>query len=110
MTTQEVDDPFIWQCVYMAEHQLEAHIVRGLLTQAGIQTHLKGEFLQGALGEIPFEQTRVQVMVYAIKLARAQQILVNYQQQQKNHWQCPVCHEENGPAFDYCWSCETQRI
>ncbi|MFC3034166.1 DUF2007 domain-containing protein [Pseudoalteromonas fenneropenaei] len=109
MTTQAFIDPFSWQCAYLAEHGMEAHIVCGLLSQAGIQTCLQGEFLQGALGEIPFIQTQVKVMVYAIKLARAQQILVNYHQQPSTHWQCPACLEENGPAFDYCWQCETQR-
>lgn len=109
MTTQALDEPFRWRCVYSAEHFIEAHIVCGLLTQAGIQTHLRGEFLHGAVGEIPFEQARVEVMVYAIKLARAEQILVNYRQQHETHWQCPNCREENGPAFDFCWSCETQK-
>ncbi|CCQ09485.1 hypothetical protein PALB_3260 [Pseudoalteromonas luteoviolacea B = ATCC 29581] len=109
MTTQALTDPFRWQCVYVAEHSVEAHIICGLLSQAGIQTQLTGAALYGAMGEIPFTELQIRILVYAIKLPRAQQILLNYHQQLQTHWHCPSCQEENGPAFDYCWSCETQK-
>lgn len=105
----ETAEPFVWITIYRAENTVEANIIKGLIQTAGIECHIKGEMLQGALGEIPFEQTEVSVQVYAIKERHARQILVNYQQVNKSapDWVCPNCNEPNGSAFDFCWSCET---
>lgn len=102
---------FKWVTLYRAENSLEASILKGLIINAGIECQLQGEMLQGALGEIPFDQTQVQVQVYAIKERHAREILLNYQQvkQPAQDWVCPNCNEHNGSAFDFCWSCETVR-
>lgn len=102
---------FHWVTLYRAENSLEANILKGLILNAGIECQLQGEMLQGALGEIPFDQTQVQVQVYAIKERHAREILLNYQQvkQPAQDWVCPNCNEHNGSAFDFCWSCETVR-
>ena len=39
--------------VYEAENGIEAHLLRGLLEQAGIAVHISGEFLLGAMGDLP---------------------------------------------------------
>ncbi|WP_409424817.1 DUF2007 domain-containing protein [Pseudoalteromonas sp. RW-H-Ap-1] len=100
---------FDWVTLYNAENSLEANIIKGLILNAGIECQIQGEMLQGALGEIPFEQTQVSVQVYAIKERHAREILVNYQQvkQSAPDWVCPNCNEHNGSTFDFCWSCET---
>jgi len=100
---------FDWVTLYNAENSLEANIIKGLILNAGIECQIKGEILQGAMGEIPFEQTQVSVQVYAIKERHARQILVNYQQvkQSAPDWVCPNCNEHNGSTFDFCWSCGT---
>jgi len=102
---------FDWVTLYNAENSLEANIIKGLILNAGIECQIKGEILQGAMGEIPFEQTQVSVQVYAIKERHAREILVNYQQvkQSAPDWVCPNCNEHNGSTFDFCWSCETLR-
>lgn len=103
------DNQFQWCQVFSTNNYVEAHIVEGLFQQAGIQVQLKGAELQGALGELPFEQTQLSLWVYQIKLRQAEQILVNYQQQTKTTvWFCNHCGEENGPAFEYCWQCGRQ--
>ena len=39
--------------VYEARDGLEAHMVAGLMEQAGIMAQVRGDMLQGAVGELP---------------------------------------------------------
>ena len=39
--------------IYQAENILDAHLVRGALENAGIPAFVSGEFLTGAMGELP---------------------------------------------------------
>lgn len=39
--------------VYEAENLFDAHLVRGRLGSEGISAHVRGEFLAGAMGELP---------------------------------------------------------
>lgn len=107
--SSSTDSAFQWVTIYKAESTLEANIIKGLILASGIECKIAGEMLQGAIGEIPFEQTQVSVQVYVIKERHARQILVNYQQvkQSAPDWVCPNCNEHNGSTFDFCWSCET---
>ncbi|MCX7555654.1 DUF2007 domain-containing protein [Xanthomonadaceae bacterium JHOS43] len=38
---------------YEPENLIEAHLIKGLLAQAGIVAHIRGEYLTGAMGELP---------------------------------------------------------
>jgi hypothetical protein len=50
--------------VYLAETPLVAHLVAGILREAGIEVLVEGEALQGARGEIPVDlSTRPAVRV-----------------------------------------------
>ncbi|WP_372760210.1 DUF2007 domain-containing protein [Pseudoalteromonas sp.] len=104
-------NPFQWVTIYRAANSLEANIIKGLMQSENIACQIKGDMLQGAVGEIPYEQTQACLQVYAIKERHARQILVNYQQvkQSAPDWVCPNCNEHNGSAFEFCWSCETLR-
>ncbi|MEO2268352.1 putative signal transducing protein [Pseudoalteromonas pernae] len=98
---------FTWVKAFDAAHSVEANIVKGMLEHAGIQCQLKGEALQGALGEIPFIEASVSVWVYNIKLPAAQEILLEYRQSKSSaqKWQCDSCKQWNPATFDLCWSC-----
>ena len=39
--------------VLHALNSLEAHVIKGLLESEGIASNIQGEFLQGAMGELP---------------------------------------------------------
>jgi hypothetical protein len=39
--------------VYHAENLVDAHLVKGALEAAGIPAHVAGEYLTGAMGELP---------------------------------------------------------
>lgn len=41
------------QEVYLPQHNIEAHLVQGLLQSEGIECEIRGEFLAGAAGELP---------------------------------------------------------
>ncbi|MBD8528221.1 DUF2007 domain-containing protein [Pseudomarimonas arenosa] len=57
--------------VYEAEHLIDAHMARGCLMAAGIQSEVRGEALTGALGELPVRGLiTVWVSVDDVELAR----------------------------------------
>ena len=39
--------------VYEPENLIDAHLVKGVLEQAGLPVYLRGEFLSGGIGELP---------------------------------------------------------
>ncbi|HEY8355464.1 MAG TPA: DUF2007 domain-containing protein [Methylophilaceae bacterium] len=39
--------------IYEPANSIEANLIAGLLSQAGIQSHIAGEYLQGGAGELP---------------------------------------------------------
>lgn len=39
--------------LYAAHSIIDAHLLKGLLAQSGIDAYILGEFLQGAVGELP---------------------------------------------------------
>jgi len=41
------------KCVYEASNVLEAHVIQGLLEQHRISSFIEGEYLIGAVGELP---------------------------------------------------------
>jgi hypothetical protein len=43
------------RAVYQAEHLIDAHLVRGRLQSEGIEAWVRGEWLTGALGELPLQ-------------------------------------------------------
>ena len=94
-----------WNSVYQAANSLEAHMLKGALEVSGIEVQLQGEALAGALGELPANALEVRVLVKHHHLAPAQQILLDYQQQNKPAWYCGQCGEHNAGSFEICWQC-----
>ncbi len=43
----------VMRAVYEAENLIDAHLVRGRLVNEGIEAMVRGEFLTGAMGELP---------------------------------------------------------
>ena len=63
--------------VYSAETTTDAHLIKGLLEQQGIDAFVSGHYLQGAFGELPVINM-IQVMVEQADESRAQQVLRDY--------------------------------
>lgn len=64
--------------IYQAAHGVDAHMVRALLEQAGIPAQVRGEYLQGALGELPVSGM-VAVWVPEGEAARARELVLDWE-------------------------------
>jgi len=64
--------------IYNATSTTEAHIIKGLLEQHGVEAHVSGHYLQGALGELPVIDL-IQVYVNEDDETRALQIIKEYE-------------------------------
>ncbi|NLB59364.1 MAG: DUF2007 domain-containing protein, partial [Gammaproteobacteria bacterium] len=65
--------------IYQAAHGVDAHMIRALLEQAGIPAQVRGEYLQGALGELPVSGM-VAVWVPEADAARAKELVLDWEQ------------------------------
>ena len=66
------------QVVYHAENLVDAHLVKHVLEAAGIPVFVLGEYLTGAMGELPM-QGLIQVCVPDAVLADARDCLAEMQ-------------------------------
>ena len=60
-----------------AQDAIEANLIKNLLADESIQATVLGEYLQGAIGELPASGL-IRVVVADYQLEQAQQILANY--------------------------------
>lgn len=65
--------------VYDADHATDAHLIRHLLEEAGIPCYIRGEHLQGALGELPVFGT-MSVCVAEPDAGRARALVRDWQE------------------------------
>jgi hypothetical protein len=96
--------------LYRAANLPDAHIVRGLLTQAGIEAHVFNENAQGGLGQLPFTEAWPEVWVSEDRdLVRAREIVRTFEcsPEISTSVRCPACAEDNPGSFQLCWSCGT---
>jgi putative signal transducing protein len=95
--------------VYQAGSLPEAQLLAGQLEEEGIETQIRNEALQGALGELPLsllpeiwllwdtDAERAQVVLKAFELASQSRI--------SGSVSCPLCNEESPANFEICWKC-----
>jgi len=62
---------------YDASSNIEAHLVKHQLQQAGIDAVIEGEYLQGAVGELP-AVGNVRVMVPEADFEAAKQVIADW--------------------------------
>ncbi len=67
--------------VYEARDGLEAHMVAGLLEQAGILAQVRGDMLQGAVGELPATGL-ASIWVAEDDEARSREVIADYEASQ----------------------------
>lgn len=94
--------------LYRAASLPEAHLLRGLLAQAGIPSYVFNENAQGGLGQLPFTEAWPEVWVSEDRdLARAREIVRAFECAPDTACsvRCPACQEENPGSFQLCWSC-----
>jgi Putative prokaryotic signal transducing protein len=65
------------KCVYEAADVLEAHVIQGLLEQHRISAFIEGEYLLGAVGELPASRL-VRVLVNDDDLTAGSTLMRDY--------------------------------
>ena len=102
--------------LYSAANATEAHLIKGILEHASIETILSGEDLSIGVGELPIDVFQVIIMVNEYKYADALEIISNYEKilrepvQDGKSWQCEECNQVNPETFEICWSCQANRL
>lgn len=64
--------------VYSANSTTEAHLIKNLLEQHGVEAYVAGHYLQGGLGELPVFDI-IQVQVAEADEAAALQVIKDYE-------------------------------
>ena len=102
--------------VYSAADLQEAHLIKNVLENAGIEARVVGDHLQGAVGDLPALGIAPRVWVNAGKFDQARKIIVDHQASCQSSatptigWKCSDCGEPNEPSFEICWSCQSERV
>ena len=94
--------------LYTASNLQDAHIVRGLLGQSGIEAEIFNANAQGGLGEIPFTHAYPEVWIVNDRdLGRARELVHGYEHApvESGSAFCRGCGEENPANFQLCWKC-----
>jgi hypothetical protein len=94
--------------IYKAADLPAAHLVAGLLRQAGIDARVLNENAQGGLGDIPFGEAYPEVWIsHAPDATRATEIIAHFESAPTESGSvfCRACHEENPANFELCWQC-----
>lgn len=96
--------------VYTNESHFLVNNVQNLIEAQEINTFIKNEFAQGAMGEISPFDSWPEVWVYDdADFDRALQIATSSQSiSQKSDWICKHCSEKNDPSFEICWNCQRE--
>ena len=82
--------------IYQAAHVTDAYMVRSLLAQAGIDAWIRGEHLQGGLGELPVGG-QITVCVAEADAERARRIVRDWDQSAPDDDEDPEFDDEAGP-------------
>ena len=94
--------------VYSAATLPDAHLVRGLLIQAGIDARVLNENAQGGMGEIPFTHAWPEVWVIdESDETKAREVVRQFERPavRAGVQRCAICTEENPGNFQVCWNC-----
>lgn len=104
--------------VYWAAHGSEAHFLRNMLADEGIQARVVNEPLTGVIGEVPAGDTAPRLWVHKTDEDRARRLLADWERlrarprpdaEPADTWKCPTCGEPVDADFDLCWNCQSPR-
>jgi len=88
----------------------EAHILRGLLEQAGIHSRVFNEHAQSGVGQLPVQDAWPELWVEEDDVARASEVLEAFQRTPpaSGTRACAACGEDSPANFQICWNCGAQ--
>jgi hypothetical protein len=97
--------------VYVALHLADAHLVRHLLEQAGIATHVFNENAVSYYGGAAMPSAYPQVWITQLQQEpQARTIIAEYLRPHVDldAKGCAACGESNPGEFEICWNCSGQ--
>jgi len=94
--------------VYSHENLFFVSNVKNLIEAQAIDTFLKNEFAQGAIGEISAFDSWPEIwVVNDSDFDRAVDIVKSsHSSSNMVDWICNNCCETNDPSFEICWNCQ----
>lgn len=94
--------------LYSAANLPEAYLIRDMLAEVGVRTHILNENAQGGVGEIPFTQAYPEIWIERKDdLERARRVIAKYESRSpsNDYVDCARCGEQNPENFETCWHC-----
>ena len=94
--------------VFSNENIFLVNNVKNLIEAQAIQTFIKNEFAQGAIGEVSAFDSWPELWIFNDSdLDRALEIVdKSLSGGSAADWICNNCGEQNDPSFEICWSCQ----
>ncbi|MES9992352.1 MAG: DUF2007 domain-containing protein [Candidatus Thiodiazotropha sp.] len=94
--------------LYQAAHRVEAQMLKDYLDLQGIETVIVGDYLSGAVGELPADIFPTLWVLEEGDLERAKQLTERFFHRSAmagEAWRCDVCGESIEAGFELCWNC-----
>ncbi len=89
----------------------EVGFCQGVLEAEGLRCFIKNEFLGGASGELPVNETWPELWVSKDDFSRAEEILSDLKPEpDAKPWQCTECGELIEAQFSDCWRCSASAV
>ncbi|WP_340677153.1 DUF2007 domain-containing protein [Paraglaciecola sp.] len=89
--------------IFTNENRILAFNTKNLLESAGISVETRNEFTAGSA--VPGHQIWLELWVKDAEYEKSKSILSALEDAEEE-WVCVSCGEENGSAFEVCWSCQ----
>lgn len=98
------------QRLYQARDRIEAQFIKDFLDRHLIETVVLGDYLSGAVGELPADVYPSVWIVDNRDLDRAQELLQRFLAEADSPapggpWTCSQCGETVDGGFELCWQC-----
>ncbi|MEW8507450.1 MAG: DUF2007 domain-containing protein [Candidatus Thiodiazotropha sp.] len=96
------------QELYQAADRVEAQMLKDYLDREGIETVIVGDYLSGAVGELPADIFPTLWVIEENDLERAKRLterFFNRSTASGAAWRCDVCGERIEAGFEICWNC-----
>ncbi|MGD8207459.1 MAG: DUF2007 domain-containing protein [Thiohalocapsa sp.] len=101
------------QRLYQAANRIEAQLLSDLLERHLVDNAILGDYLSGAIGELPADMYPSVWIVHDKDLERARELLRRFLDDAARDvgrsWVCRGCGELVDGSFDLCWRCGHER-
>ena len=96
--------------IFSALDIVSAQMAADCLESNGIRVLVRGKDRIALGGEIPIDDSRIELLVDQSDSERAQTLLNNRFNESRPEWRCEQCGEQNPGSFEHCWHCGLDRI